>query len=151
MEESRLPSGYAFPWVQARAQRPFAQPGGRSKPLRGKMHVSFDRGSGGSSRLRASVQRAQHPLSQLLSCTLCGRLVPDPFSEHPQMLFPPSGTPAPTSYCSRQEHPCRAGFPSVGIPQLPSALRQGSARWLGVLLGTRAPLPIGVTAVPRTL
>lgn len=66
-------------------------------------------------------------------------------------FFPPSGTPAATFYRSRQEHPCWAGFPSAGIPHLPSVLRQGSVQRLGVLLGTRAPLPISVTAVPRTL
>lgn len=91
MEESRSPSGYVFPRVQAWAQRPFIWLGGRSKPPHREMQVSFDGGSGGSSRLGAGVQRAQHPLSQLISCTLCGCSVPDPFLEHPRMLFSPLG------------------------------------------------------------
>lgn len=67
-------------------------------------------------------------------------------------FFPPGGgAPAPTSYCPRQEHPCWDSFPLLSIPQLPSALRQGSAGRWGVPLGTRAPLPLGATAVLRTL
>lgn len=77
------------------------------------------------------------PTSWLVSCTLCGCLVPDPFSEHPQMLSSPLGDTSPTSYRSRLASPRWAPL--------------SSAQWLGVPLGTGAPLPMGVTAVPGIL
>lgn len=97
MEESRSPSGYVFPRVQAWAQRPFIWLGGRSKPPHREMQVSFDGGSGGSSRLGAGVQRAQHPVAAHLLHPLWMLGARPLLGASSDAFFPPRGHQPPRS------------------------------------------------------
>lgn len=100
---------------------------------------------GNPRELRQRLWREQPALHLLLQLISCLSLWAWYSLEYLQMFFSPLEKPIHTSYCCRQEHPCQASFPSVRA----LLSREGSAQQLRVPLGTRTPLPMGVTVSPR--